>query len=233
MAFRTARIASFALLAMAAGASADVVVMDQIGPDPTATAAGAVYASQEFPDFATFTIAGIDDFTIASGGSVSRVDAVLGFFNTTTPSFANVTGYRVQFYTSVAAAAANQTGNAGTATVAPGLVTVTTPFGPTTDGRGLVSIPVTGVTLGAGTYWVAVQPIMAFGTGGQIGPVSSVIGNLNAVQTNPAGGFAFPGNQQTINPPTNLGYRVAMVPAPGSLALLGLGGLAAARRRRR
>jgi hypothetical protein len=241
MALRTARIASAALLAMAAGASADVVVFDQIGVDPSATSGGAVYASQDFPDLPTFNIAAVDDFT-TTGGTISTVEAVLGFFNTGAPSFGNVTGYNVQFYTSLAAAAANQAGDAGSVTVAPGLVTITQPWGPTADGRGLVSIPVSGITLGAGTFWVAVQPIMGFATGGQIGPVNSTIGDLNAYQANPGGGFGFPGNMAQIDGDqitpgiqgVNLAYRVSMVvPAPGSLALLGLGGLAAARRRRR
>jgi hypothetical protein len=236
-------LASLAVaLVAAAGASAQVV-MDQIGPDPTATTGLATYASQQFePANTNFNIAALDDFNLAAAGTVQRVEAVLGFFNG--GSLPAITGYRVEFYSSVAAAAANLTGDQGSVTLAPGAVTVTPNFGVNIGQTPniLVSIPVAGVNLTAGTHWVSVIPIMNFTGGGQVGVSRSMLGaSLNAHQANPGGGFAFPGNFSQIDGDAatpgvqgiNLAYRVTMVPAPGSLALLGLGGLVATRRRRR
>jgi hypothetical protein len=231
MSLRSIRIGSALLLAMTAGASADVVIFDQIGAGTAATNGQNVAASQDFPDFPTFNIAAIDDFT-HPGGQITRVEAVMGFFNSTASSFANVTNWRVEFYTSVASAGANLTGNAGSTTVAPGAVTITGGYTSGGTNSSLVSIPVN-VNLAAGTYWVGIMPVMSFGTGGQLGVAASTIAAQTAssgAQANPAGGFGF-GPTQNTN--VNYAYRVSIIPAPSSMALLGLGGLAVARRRRR
>jgi hypothetical protein len=233
MAFRNARIASALVLAAAAGANAQVI-FDQIGPDATATNGRNVWASQDFEAaFDAFDINGIDDFT-TTGGTISRVEAVMGFFNSTTNDYAGVTNWRVEIYTTPAAAGGNLTGNAGSQTVAPGAVTITTGvYTPNGANPALISIPVN-ISLAAGTYWIGVMPVMDFGTSGQLGVAGSTLGNLNAMQANPGAGFGF-GTTQSINAAAggeNLAYRITMVPAPGSVALLALGGLAAARRRR-
>lgn len=231
MAFRSARIASVLALALVAGANADVVVFDQIGAGTAATDGKPGYASQDFEaSFDAFDIVAIDDFT-TTGGTVSRVEGVMGFFNSVTNNYANVTNWRVEFYTSTAAAGANLVGNAGHQVVAPAGVTITTGYTSSLGNSALVSIPVN-IALPAGTYWVGIIPVMNFGTGGdpgQIGVSGSTLGDVAAAQANPGAGFGFT-TQATQD---NFAYRVSMVPAPGSLALLGLGGLAAARRRRR
>jgi hypothetical protein len=228
-------VASGLALVLVPGANADVV-MDQIGPTSAFVTPGTVFASQSFEAaFAGFRVGVIDDFTIGATTKLTEVDAALAGFNGfTAASYGAITAWDVQFYTSVAAAAASLTGNAASQIVAPGAVTLTTPFLAADPRSALATIPIN-VTLNPGKYWVAVIPELAFGTNGaQIGVYSSnyVAGGpngSNAVQVNPGGGFGFPGNQSALG--INAAYRLigtaAAVPEP-SLPVLASVGLVAA-----
>ncbi len=232
--------ASAGAVALAAASQA-VLVMDQLGPNFTFTDAPQVgRASQDFEAANNaFDVAMIDDFNVsASTLQLNQVQVAIGLFGGVTPLHSNITAYRVEIYTSVAAAAANLVGNAGSQTVASGGVT-TDLTGYTLNAaqpRARVTIPINIVLGGAGTYWIGVIPVFNFGGGagfGQSGVIDSSFagspGGLNNFQVNPAGGFAIPGGANRLN---NSGYQINAVPEPASMAALGLGALALIRRRR-
>jgi hypothetical protein len=89
----------------------------------------------------------------------------------------------------------------------------------------------TDLSLAAGTYWVAVIPENWFADNGRSGVMGSVPGNLNAAFANPRGGWGYPDNWETIDPPANLAYRLEAIPAPGAVCLLALTGVMSRRRR--
>ena len=194
------------------------------------------YASQEFEAAnVAFNINAIDDFTLQSGYNFTSIDAGMLIYNAATPAWANVTGWRVEFYSSVAAAAANLTGDAGSRVVGTG--GVTTPGG---GAAGIVNVPFATLTLGPGQYWVGVMAIMSFGVGGQTGVQESTGGipaGANGWQVNPLGGFGAGTSFHPTTGSTNMAYRLngTAVPEPGTFIAIGLGvaGLVAARRRNR
>lgn len=218
-------------------ASAQLTLLDQIGPDPSFTAlpaTGNLFASQDFQAaFDAFDIITVDDFTVAQDVFLTDVEAVLGFFNTATGSFNNVLAYRVEVYSGPAAAAADLVGDVGTAVVPAVAAGVTQPWGVIgTQNRGLVSLDIEAfsIFLTPGTYLLGVLPIMDFTTAnGQVGVSESTIGALNAAQANPGTGFPF--QYQAIAPANNAAYRISATPEPASLGLLALGALGLLRRR--
>jgi PEP-CTERM motif len=231
-------LTSVLALGSVSSARADII-MDQIGPNPTFVQGMTAHTSQIFEaGLATFNIAVIDNFSITGGAkTLTEVDAaVVGFGGFTAASYAAITAWNVEIYSSVAAAAGNLTGNVAAFSVAPGAVTVTKPFG--TDAlSALAAVPIN-VTLGNGTYYVAVTPVLNFGSSqATIGVYESTFAGTpsdsNAFQVNPAGGFGFPGNQTALN--VNAAYRIigtAAVPEPSVtvLASAGLAGVFFARR---
>ena len=79
----------------------------------------------------------------------------------------------------------------------------------------LTAAPGPAIVLTPGTYWIGVLPEMDFGLFGQVAVGGTSIGNENAYQANPGGGFGFPGNLQQISPAANLAYRLVGDPAVG------------------
>lgn len=221
-------------LALAAAANANVILLDQIGASP-AQVTGTANASQDFePSFDRFDVAMIDDFTTTQAYTITNVEGVFTGFGGPTgtgTNYNNILGWRVEFYSSPAAAAASLTGDVASTTVGT-WQSIVNPY--TASPRSaLVNLDVSGanINLGAGTYWMAIIPMMNFTPDFQIGVNTSLIpGGANTHQANPGGGFAIPGNLANRN--ADSAYRITAVPTPGALALLGLGGLAAARRRR-
>ncbi|XVJ58194.1 MAG: hypothetical protein HEQ23_01850 [Tepidisphaera sp.] len=100
----------------------------------------------------------------------------------------------------------------------------------------------TGLSLGAGTYWLTAFVVRDFGTGGQWfwNQTGDAISGSEAFVHNPGGGFGFgtgsvPGSQAGIGfTPADMAFTIEgnVVPAPGAFAVMGLGGLIAGRRRR-
>lgn len=220
----------------ASTAAAQVVIMDQIGPNSSFQEAQAGRASQDFePVNDAFDVAMIDDFAVTTNGRITKVEAALVGFGGFT-SYGNVQHWRVEVYSSPGAAATNLVGDVASAVIGLGSATLTTPW-TTSPISALVSLDTTAanINLGAGTYWLAVIPRLNFGGGGgQLGIMDSTFAgtpsNDNSLQANPGGGFALPNNLAPRN--TDCAYRITAVPAPASLGLLGFAGLAAARRRR-
>jgi hypothetical protein len=229
---------SLAVLAIGAVTQADVV-LDQMPVNMADM--DAINASQDFEaTFDTFDVGVIDDFTVnANQTLVTSVQAMMGGFSgfTSGAQWANVTGFRVEFYTSIASGAANLTGNAGSQLVSAGSATIFDPAWSSFSGTvRRVTLPVNVVLPGAGTYWVAVIGVMpATSNINQIGVGNNlaILGGSNAHLINPAGGFGMPGNNQNTN--MSAAYRVeaTAVPEPGSMIALGLGAAALAARRRR
>ena len=193
------------------------VLLDQIGPDYSATAGQGTFASQDFDAANDVSdIAALDDFIVPKGPDVtlSCVDVVGAGFNGF-DSATLITNYALQIYSSPEAAGMNLTGDV--ASLASVAVTLVDPFD-ADDGNFLFHIDLTSpgpgsITLSPGTYWIAVIPSLDFGAGGGQSAISgSTIdgsGNgPNGHQANPNGGFGFPNGFQQIDPPTNLAYRV-------------------------
>jgi hypothetical protein len=164
----------------------------------------------------------------------------MGRWNNANLSWEAATGYKVMIYSSIAAATANFNGDVFDQVFTPGQVTVDNTW--IGGANNVAKFTVSGLNIdltSAGDYWVAVAPVIDFATAGQSGITGSIWtgntpGGLNGWQTNPGGGFAFPGNNQQINPGTDLAYRVSgtVVPEPGTFVAIGLGLAAIALRRR-
>ncbi|HEY5036772.1 MAG TPA: PEP-CTERM sorting domain-containing protein [Chthoniobacterales bacterium] len=229
-------ILSLLSLALVAGFSCAQagVIMDQIGNDPTVFNGAVGDSSQQFESsFSTYDIAVIDDFNAAAGMlNINNVQALFQGGNGFT-SFANVQGYYVQVYSSIAAAAANETGDIASAFVSGANVTLTQNYVPADTVNGipnaLVSLSLNINLSSAGTYYIAVQPRNDFSTNGQTylymtpGTVAGANpGGVNAYQTNPGGAFGFPGNQMALG--LDAAYRINAVPEPSTWAALLLGG---------
>jgi hypothetical protein len=233
-----------AFLAVASVSSADIV-LNQL--DFAQATQHGIQASQDFE--ATndpLDVIVIDDFTVnASQLNVINVEMMMtgfGGFVASSYTDGSVAGYHVEFYTSTAAAAGNFTGNAGSALVAPGAVTLNNPgFTGIYATARHIQIPVNITLPGAGTYWVGVSVVLNFTTSGQLGvnTTNLVLGTQNGGQANPNGGWGFPGNfRQGFAGATGLEqrdaqYLVEAVPEPGSMIALGLGAAALLARRRR
>ncbi len=97
-----------------------------------------------------------------------------------------------------------------------------------------------GATLGPGTYWLAAYVARPFAGGGQwywLASSQAVAGSESFFH-NPGGGFGAGGapvpGSAVFDAPADMAFVLegTATPAPGALALLGLGGLVAGRRRR-
>lgn len=193
------------------------------------------YASQEFePANASFFINAIDDFTISQATNVTGIDVGGLLYNLSAgASWSSITGYRIEFYSSPGAGAANLTGDQGSRTA----LTFNNPGG---TSPAIINISFASLTLNPGTYYVGVMAQMPFTNGGQFGVEESTGGTPgggNGWQVNPGGGFGAGTSFQPTTGSKNMAYRLIgqPVPEPGTFLAIGLGvaGLLAARRRNR
>lgn len=204
-------VAAFASFAAASASLADVIV------DQQATNIGDV-ASQAFVDsFEEYSCSAFDDFTILESYQLTAL-TVYGTDNFEGGGAANV-AVIVQFFTDPNlnnAATASRTG--------------------TQIGSDLY-FDLTGISLDAGTYWISAQVVRSFELGGQwFWRESDTMNGAQALWQNPGGGFGYGGDPIPITVLGQNGHDMAftlegIVPAPGAIALLGLGAWAGRRRR--
>ncbi len=220
-------LGAVATIAVTGLASADVI-MDQIGTmDGVNTAGGTLHATQEFIDYGAYSIVAMDDFSISEDMYLTSASMVLGGWNGYPGDPSNVTGYTVNIYSSVAAAAGNLVGD-----VYSMYFTNDGWDANWTGGGHLVTLDLGGGPLAAGDYWLGITPLNHFAGGfGQTGVYTSDIGDGSGHQANPGGGFGMPDNWQASG--LNYAYSLegSAIPAPAALALLGLAGFAGRRRR--
>ncbi|MCL4221407.1 MAG: hypothetical protein KJZ65_08550 [Phycisphaerales bacterium] len=110
------------------------------------------------------------------------------------------------------------------------------------NGDGTISVRASGlgIALGAGSYWVGLTPFADFGVFGQEFHLESftAIGSASPLR-NPGGGFGYGTNWAGAGDfsgnPTFVDGAIlinGVIPAPGAVMFLGLGGLLMSRRRR-
>jgi hypothetical protein len=223
--------AGVVLVAQGSSRAGVTTILDQIGPNSSYLQSETAYTSQIFgaPNN-SFNVAVVDNFSITTAGTaLTEVDAaVLGFGSFTAGSYNAVTSVRVEIYSSLAAAASSATGDVADINVTKANITLTTPFGG--DQYSALAQLNVNVTLGVGTYYLAVVPALNFSNtnGAEIGVyASNYAGDSNAYQVNPAGGFGFTNNLNALG--ANAAYRVlgnvpsVAVPEPSSVVILSTG----------
>ncbi len=248
------RIALIAGMAVAAGASAQIlpgipgaplsdgtiagidrgpVLWDQ-QPDPARNA----YVDQDFTDFPSFSTFIVSDVSFATN---VRIDGVITYYTA-----------GGNWPLGPATAMLNIFDKTGTLP-GPGDNPLT---GGPYSGAGIVDVEIVagpnglevhatdlnggaGISLPAGDYWIGLTPILDFGSFGQEFHQNSTsfVGDASAAR-NPGGGFGVgpdwfnAGQVFGGEPDYDAAITILGVPAPGTVALLGLSGLVAARRRR-
>ena len=202
--------AALTVLAATSIARADVIV-DQ----PDALEGG--IASQVFdPPYEGYTCSAFDDFTI---GTAYNLTSLTVYGENGFGSGDDDIAVTVRFLS---------TPNLGAATIASATGV---------QSGGVLTFDLTGITLGPGTYWVAAQLQRNFDAGGQwYWRVSTTTNGAQAMWQNPGGSFGYGGDPVSISALGQSRWDMAFklegyVPAPGAIAVLGLGALTRRRRR--
>ena len=207
-------------------ATADVI-MDQIGAWDGSDLNGNISGSQDFDAYGVYDIVAIDDFSIGSSMNLTSASMVLAGWNGYAGT-AGIMGYTVSIFSSLDAAGTSIYGD-----VVSEYFDTTSVSGSWTGVGDLITFDLSGIELGAGSYWIGITPFNGFAANGQTGVLQSVIGDGVSAQANPAGAFGFGPYQMTeANYAYSLEGDLGAIPAPGALALLGLAGIASRRRRK-
>lgn len=212
----TLSTAAFAALAVSTAGISTTSLADVIVDQP-ASSIGDV-ASQVFPEpYAAYTCSAFDDFTLTEGYNLTAL-TVYGTDGAGGSGSVDI-AVTVNFYTDPNlnnAAIASRTG---------------------VQVGGDLFFDLTGITLGPGTYWISAQVERSFDLGGQwFWRTSDTMNGAQALWQNPNGGFGYGSDPIPI---TTLGQGAhdmaftleGVVPTPGAMALLGLGGFISRRRR--
>lgn len=217
-----------ASLALAASANADVLWNQPPAFDD--------FSLPGFPNRVTGSdaIFAVTDITVPAGGwtvqSVSTYFSDLSFNPTVTSAVLNIFPK-----TGALPTAANDPRPIGQGTlVVP--VDVRDAGGASQQPVMIITAAGLNINLAAGSYWIGLTPTLNSGPFGSDShwPAASVIGEQSAARGyDMFGGFAWTGVGALNGPPnTDLALTVTGIPAPSSLALIGLAGLATTRRRR-
>jgi MYXO-CTERM domain-containing protein len=205
----------------------DAVLWDQVGPAINNV------VDQDFSDFPSFSTFLVDDFS--TGGQIWNVTSVSTFFTTVSGFWdPSITSGKLQFYPKGGSLPNDGSDIAPEYTVTVSLTNNGGAWQVTADTSGIGELQ--GIN---GDYWVGLTPSAAFGTYGQEFHLlqDPAFGDQAALR-NPGGGFGAPNWTAAATliggGPYDMNFRLegTVVPAPGAAALLGLGGLLAARRRR-
>jgi hypothetical protein len=202
--------AALAALAVSATCIADVII-DQ----PSALEGG--LASQQFDaPYEAYSCSAMDDFTLTD---TYMLTALTVYGENGAGSGDDDIAITVRFLS---------TPNLGSATVASATGV---------QSGGVLTFDLSGITLGPGTYWLAAQVRRNFDAGGQwFWQMSTTTNGARAMWQNPGGAFGFGADPVTVDALGQSRWDMAftlegVVPTPGAIALLGLGGLVGRRRR--
>lgn len=206
----------------------DAALWDQSGYDPALNAT----VDQEFGDFPTYSTYAVDDFT--TGGQAWNVTQVTTYFTNINGGWnKNITAGKLQVYKKAGALPNNATD------IAPEYK-VTIALSQDGNGNWMAVADTSGIAELQGIngdYWIGLTPSADFGAFGQEFHLQlSKFYGENAAIRNPGGAFGFGKDwaSNTVIGGEEMAFLLegSVVPAPGAAALLGLGGLMAARRRR-
>jgi len=225
-----------------AGFAPAAIIMDQIGPTPDGQAGQLVNSSQDFEgSLDAFDIAFIDDFSVAGLTQLETIEAVFAGLGNFT-GYANVQSWRIEIFSSSAAAVSGLTGDVASVNVPIANASMIQPWVAVQTQSAKVSLDVSAepsLNLPAGTYWIGVIAVHNFGGGSQIGIYDSIFvgspSNSNSRQVNPGGGFGLAGNERVLNtnaalritgssggsiPPSLVGLAVPLTVAAGEMVTL-------------
>jgi len=233
---KTRNILTMAMLVVASGAFAQ---MNQIAPGGNGALVSTANfgVDQIFGDFADFSGAVIDDFTVAT---TSNVTSVAGAFELSTPTInlGNIKGWQVSIFSSVANAgnSGNGLNNNTEAQQMVATATNTELFGTLANGRAFRFDVKTNLNVNAGSHYLMVAPVLDFTNNGQTFLLSNTDagafpGGNNSFGINPGNGFGG-GTSLAVGTNAALELHADAVPEPASMVALGLGIAAFARRRR-
>lgn len=205
------------------------------------TTAGNGTVDQNFPDFPAYSASMVDDFS--TGGQTWNLTRFTTYYTvggTGAPTLWNptITTGTLSFYAKSGAlpGAGDVQSNLGNVSISLSLINGGTVWAATCDVSGIGALQ--GLN---GNYWIGLTPTAAFGTYSQEFHLLSSLatnGDGSALR-NGGGGFGVGTNWISSGslaglPPTDMLMTIEgnIVPVPGTLALVGVGGLLAARRRR-
>ena len=205
------------------------VILTQI--DPLVTAPNSTSSQIFEAGFANFNSAVIDDFTVAVPTTLDSVSVAFWAQNGFA-SFAQVTAWHVEVYSSIGSAVSSLTGDVA-GQIVPNASATLSALGANANNFQIVTLPISMALPASGIYYIGVLAVLDFAAGGQVFVAHSAgSGGDNGTLVNPGGGFALAGNQQSITGDAFINLS-GTVPEPAGAGLLAAGMVLAGFRRRR